>query len=389
MTSAVRTLQLTVLVLLAGLMVTACGSSMSATGPSSLSGSGGGAVISGRVNMTGRVGAASAAFAATPERDAGAALAAATSSSTTVTVTVVGTSISATVDGGGTFTLTNVPAGTVQLHFQGNGADAMLTISGIEADDRLQITVTLNGRDARLESRERTSGGNGNGNGVDVNGRIDSIDAGARTLRVNGTTVLVPASTVIRHGNRTFGFSDLRVGDHVQVKGTRNGSMLTASEIKVEQGGNDGDDDDEDLDRSEFRGAVSLLTGLCPALTMTVAGTRVVTNAATRFEDVSCGKLRYDMLVEVEGIRRNDGSVLATEIDREDTDQTEVRGAVSLLIGTCPGRTFSVAGTSVVTNAATQFEDVTCATLQNQMLVEVQGIRRNDGSLLATRIDRD
>ena len=81
---------------------------------------------------------------------------------------------------GGTFTWTNVPAGTVQLPFQGRGADAMLTISGVAADDRLQISVTLNGRDARLDSRDRMSGGNG----VDVNGRIDSIDDAARTLRV-------------------------------------------------------------------------------------------------------------------------------------------------------------------------------------------------------------
>jgi hypothetical protein len=40
-----------------------------------------------------------------------------------------------------------------------------------------------------------------------VNGRIDSIDAGARTLRVDSMTVLVTASTTIRHGNKTFGFS--------------------------------------------------------------------------------------------------------------------------------------------------------------------------------------
>ena len=326
----------------------------------------------------------------------------ASTTSSTVTVSIVGSDVSTTIDGGGTFTLTGVPPGTVQLRFQGRGADAMLTITGVGADDHLQIVVTLNGSSARLDGRENTSGGgngngngnengngNGNGNGVDVNGRIDSINNAARTLRVDATTVLVTSSTVIRHGNRTLAFSDLRVDDHVQVKGARNGSTVTASEIKVEQGGNgddDDDDDDNDVDRVEFRGTVSLLTGLCPGLTMTVAGNRVVTNAATQFEDVTCGTLRNEMLVEVVGIRRNDGSVLATEIDREDDVQTELRGTVSLLTGLCPGLTFMVAGSTVVTNAATRFAPIACSALRNNMRVTVQGIRRSDGSVLATSV---
>ena len=231
-------------------------------------------------------------------------------------MTVVGTGVSTTIDSGGTFTLNNVPAGTVQLHFQGRGADAMLTISGIAADDRLQIAVTLNGRDARLDARENTS----NGRGVDVNGRIDSINAAARTLQVAGSTVIVQPSTIIRHGSRTFAFADLRVGDHVIVKGSRSGVNVTATEIKVNRGEDedDGEDDDgADDNESEVRGTVSLLTGLCPGLTFTVAGTRVVTNAATRFEEGTCSALRNEMRVEVEGIRRNDGSLLATEVERE------------------------------------------------------------------------
>ena len=231
-------------------------------------------------------------------------------------MTVVGTGVSTTIDSGGTFTLNNVPAGTVQLHFQGRGADAMLTISGIAADDRLQIAVTLNGRDARLDSSSGLSGGRG----VDVNGRIDSINAAARTLQVAGSTVRVQPSTIIRHGSRTFAFADLRVGDHVIVKGSRSGVNVTATEIKVNRGDDDDDGEDDDGDddnESEVRGTVSLLTGTCPGLTFTVAGTRVVTNAATRFEEGTCSTLRNEMRVEVEGIRRNDGSLLATEVERE------------------------------------------------------------------------
>src|ERR1044071_7529812 len=130
----------------------ACGGSMSATGPSGSSG----AVISGRVNVSGN---AALNVAARFPLALSVAVPMASSSSSTVTVTIEGTNVSTTVDGSGNFTLTNVPAGTVQLHFQGRGADAMLTISGVEADDNLQITVTLNGHDARLDSRSGGSNG--------------------------------------------------------------------------------------------------------------------------------------------------------------------------------------------------------------------------------------
>ena len=182
----------------------------------------------------------------------------------------------------------------------------MLTISGIEADDHIAIAVTLNGNNARLDAREKTSGGNGN----EVNGRIDAIDAGARTLRVNGMTVVVPASTAIRHGNRTFAFADLRIGDHIQVKGSRNGSTVTASEIKVETEG----EDDEDDNNNGLSGAVSALSGTCPAVSFVVAGTRVVTSATTRFEDGSCSGLRNDVRVEVDGTRAGD-TLLATKVE--------------------------------------------------------------------------
>ncbi|HEX7140804.1 MAG TPA: hypothetical protein VF219_23325, partial [Vicinamibacterales bacterium] len=45
-----------------------------------------------------------------------------------MTVTVVGSASSATIDGNGRFTLVNVPAGRVDLHFMGDGTDAHLIL---------------------------------------------------------------------------------------------------------------------------------------------------------------------------------------------------------------------------------------------------------------------
>ena len=95
------------------------------------------------------------------------------------------------------------------------------------------------------------------------------------------------------------------------MKGTRDGASVIAAEISVD------DDEDGDDEDTELRGAVSGLIGICPGLTFFVSGTRVVTDAATRFEDGTCTTLRNDMRVEVDGRRQSDGSLLATEVDRE------------------------------------------------------------------------
>jgi hypothetical protein len=278
---------------------------MSATGPSNSSGSG--AIISGRVTMSG---SAALNVAARFPLALSVAVPLASSSSSTVTVTIEGTNITSTVDGGGNFTLTNVPAGTVQLHFQGRGADAMLTIAGIQSDDNLQITVTLSGHDARLDSRNSSS----NNRGVDVNGRIDSIVVATRTLRVGSDTVVADNSTTIRHGNQTFAFADLRVGDHIQVKGTRDGSTVRASEIKVETG--DGEDD-HDNNNSTAQGTVSGLGGTCPAVTFFIGSTKVTTSQSTQFEDVTCLTLANGTKVDVKGTRTNDGTLMAAKVERD------------------------------------------------------------------------
>ena len=304
MTTGARALQWTFVAAMAASTV-ACNGSMSATGPSGSSSNG--AVISGRVNITGNAAAVTTNFPLALAVWAGTLANGAPGS---VTVSIVGTGVSTTLDGSGSFTLTDVPPGTVRIRFQGRGADAVLTISGIEADDNLRIEVTLNGNNARLDSQTNTA----RGRGVEVNGRIDSIDGSARTLGVNGQTVLVQQATFIRHGNRTFGFGDLRIGNHVQVKGSRDGSMVVASEIKVESG--DDDDDDGDDDDSELHGTVSGLLGTCPSLTFFVSGARVTTNASTRFED-GCTALRNDHRVEVKGSLTSDGTLIATKVERD------------------------------------------------------------------------
>jgi len=80
-----------------------------------------------------------------------------------------------------------------------------------------------------------------------VQGRIIGLNPPDQSLQIEGSTsnvhtINVPASAVIRDGGSTLVFADLRRGDQIEVKGTRVGAIVTATEVQVEQ--RDTEDDD-------------------------------------------------------------------------------------------------------------------------------------------------
>lgn len=75
--------------------------------------------------------------------------------------------------------------------------------------------------------------------------------------------------------------------------------------------------------------------------------------------------------------------------DDDDDEDDELEGAVSGLTGSCPELRFAVAGRMVKTTSATVFKDITCAGLANNRRVEVRGMTAADGTLTATRVERD
>ncbi len=272
-----------------------------------------GAVITGRVNSL------SAAPSTVMAADRWSAAGISTMAITSIRVTVIGTSVSTQVDGAGQFTLTDVPPGTVQLKFSGSGIDATLSLTGVAANDRIEINVTLNGNRARLDSDRRSS----SNNGVEVQGPISALNLAARSLQIAGQTVVVPATAVVRRGDRTLQFTDLKMGDQVKVKGSRDGSTVTATEVKIEErDDDDDDDDDEDDDRddgrqTELSGTVSGLGGACPSITFTVRSTGVRTSSATEFRD-ACSRILNAARVEVRGTRDANGQILATRVELDD-----------------------------------------------------------------------
>jgi uncharacterized protein DUF5666 len=293
-----------VLVIVVGLVAAACGGngSLSSVGPSSASA---GASISGVVRGS--------AVTPTPSRSLSAETLTTFDARSGVTISVVGTGISTNADNQGQFTLDNVPSGTVVLNFSAPGANATATLQGVGANDRVQITVTVNGNNAHIDSEHHNNG--------EISASITSIDSGNKSFQAGSWTVKTTGSTVIRHGSTTVPFSDLKVGDHVQVRGTRDGSTVTATEIKVEQQGQGGDNEDDNNDnnhQAEVDGTVSGLSNSCPGITFTIGSTKVTADQTTTYGRSSCSAIKNALKVEVAGVKQNDGSVLARRISIDD-----------------------------------------------------------------------
>ena len=348
---------------------TACGGGDASLSPVGPSRSSAGASISGTVSGTG--------VTATRALDGSTFSTLATSS---VTVSIVGTNISATTDGQGQFTLNNVPTGTVTLNFSAPGQSASITLTGIGPDDKVQITVTLNGNNARVDSEHRSSPNNDTG---ELEGVVSASTGTcpAVTFTVNTTKVTTNSATVFRNGACADATKN---GARVEVEGTRqaDGSIL-ATRVELKQA--------QAQQEAEVEGVVSATTGTCPSLTFMVGTTKVTTNSATTFRDGICMDVKDGARVEVKGTRQADGSILATRVELKQAQaqqEAEVEGVVSGSTGTCPAVTFMVNTTKVTTNSATAFRDGTCAdATKNGARVEVKGAKQADGSILATRVE--
>jgi hypothetical protein len=234
------------------------------------------------------------------------------------------------------------------------------------------------------------AGDHGRGHDDSVVGFVSARFADA--LTVNGITVAGGPGVVIRHGNRTLTMADIQVGDHIQARGTMDGTALVATEIKVEDTGND---NDEGEGGAELKGTVSAFSGAatCPAATFMIGTTKVTASATTVFDDVTCATLADGAIVEVEGTKQADGSILATKVEGE-AGPDEVEGMIFALAGTgsCPALTFKVGSTlatatTVNTNASTTFNGVVCTALANGARVEVEGTKQADGSITAASVE--
>jgi uncharacterized protein DUF5666 len=144
----------------------------------------------------------------------------------------------------------------------------------------------------------------------------------------------------------------------------------------------------------ELNAVIQTMSGTCPALRLTLAGRTVSTTASTEFKHGTCAAVAVGQSAEVKGTMQSDGSITAARIEikgNEDAveDQDEVNGAITASTGACPALTLTVGTATVKTTAATVFHDATCQALPVGTVIEAKGTKQADGSLLATRVERE
>ena len=164
---------------------------------------------------------------------------------------------------------------------------------------------------------------------VEVNGAIDTVAGSASSFQFKiGSRVIRGDSTTTFSGSgpSASGFTLLKEGVRVEVKGEQRDGFVFATRIHVEgnednhNNDNDdhGNDGQHDAGEVEMTGSLSALGGACPAISFAVGGVTFQTSAATRFDDESCPALRNGDRVEARGTRRSGGSIVdATRVKKD------------------------------------------------------------------------
>lgn len=238
---------------------------------------------------------------------------------------------------------------------------------------------------------------------VQVNGVIDSLSGSAALFDFKVGSRLVKGDSLTEFLGSGKGFTALKNGVRVEVKGQQRDGYVYAERLHVSGPDADDDDDDEaddddddDQDSSaSIQGALTAVAGTKPALTLTVGGTIVRTNAGTevqrRGDAQTLDALKVGQTLHVVGTRQPDGSLIARRIQIQDDatgGEFEVEGSVGGLKGACPSVSFKVNGFSITTTSATVFEGGTCLALKSGDKVTVKGTKQADGSVTATRVKR-
>jgi len=156
-----------------------------------------------------------------------------------VRVSVVGTGMSTLLGRDGRFTFAGMPD-NAELHFmRADGIDARLAVPSSGS-----LTIELNNNSARGRKRAVPSVPAVQ---LQIEGTV--VTAAADSLTVHSShgedvTVKLTDTTVIRHGQTPIAAADLKAGDRVHVKATLDGETKTATEVIVQNEGEDDGGDD-------------------------------------------------------------------------------------------------------------------------------------------------
>jgi len=185
-----------------------------------------------------------------------------------IEVTVRGVGITAVTDATGSFALTGVPDGALELSFSrsSDGIGATLDVdAGVNA-----LIVELQRGSANPRRRGARSPR------IQIEGSITAVSDTSITVldasrKIEVTSAIV-ATTTIRMGNRKLTPADLAIGNQVHVTASPNpDATYNAIEIKLQEGEGDGSGDDQPAKR-ELEGPVTAISAASITVTDASSG---------------------------------------------------------------------------------------------------------------------
>ena len=195
------------------------------------------------------------------------------------------------------------------------GGDVPITATDLAVGDHVEIKAAMvdNALNALVVKDEKEV--------LEIVGVIKSVSGNEIVItdaQQHDTTVELTDHTIIRHGDQMLTAGDLVVGEQVEVKAIKAGTMINALIVKVEQA-EPPDDDQEDLG---VAGTVSATGASSLTVTTQSRGDFTVNvDSNTRIrkgsQTISIGDIKVGDHLEAEGKRIDDHTILAREIQVE------------------------------------------------------------------------
>ena len=239
---------------------------------------------------------------------------------------------------------------------------------------------------------------------VNVNGIVDQLSGTSASFEflIDGRKIKGDTTTVFFGDTGLLGFSALKNGARIEVKGEMRDGYVFA--VRIHVNGSDTEEPPQD-ESASVEGRLESIAGTKPALTLEIKSSGVTTIVTTtsstevrRRGDVqTLDALAVGQTVHAVGTRMADKSIVARMLQIKD-DEPEgafvIEGSLGGLKGTCPVINFGVNGYTVKTSAATKYypdipaPGAKCEDLKSGTKVEVEGKRQSDGSVLAEKVTK-
>jgi hypothetical protein len=225
------------------------------------------------------------------------------------------------------------------------------SLAGLKVGDQVEVSgmVAANGDIAATRVELRRPGQTQ----LEVVGKVSAHDAANKKFRINALVVNYSAAQLDGFANGAPADGDL-----VEAKGNALNAAgeLLATKVEIER------DEPRNADRGDRREIEGLITRYVAATDFDVAGRKVTTNSATRYEGGVAGDLALNARVEVEGSLDAAGVLVAVKVSFRNGGNARLEARVDAVDRAA--KKITVLGVEVTLTDTTRIEDKSSARIE-------------------------